>query len=120
MVVTAIARQSETPMIVRVGNSTIYAHVTAEIWDTTGTPEVLVDSATMPVSGYRVDHQPLASTAWFPSGINRDFFHNFIVDTVAAHTYAVRFTLTCGADDQNNYILWASDLRQVFWNIYKR
>jgi hypothetical protein len=117
-VITCICRQSETPVYFRVGNSTVWAKVEASIVNKTSS--TVIDAEELTVAGIRVEQQGMAGSPWLTFPHHRDFFHNFVVPTVSGNSYCVRFKLTCGADDSSNYILWASTLRQVFWQIYKR
>lgn len=118
-VITTICRQSETPVYFRVGNSTVWAKVRASIIDVTGGGTVL-DAQELTVAGVRVEQQGMSGGPWLTFPHHRDFTHNFILSTTSGRNYAVRFRLECGCDDFNNYILWASDYRQVLWQIYKR
>lgn len=118
MVITAICRQSETPVYFRVGNSSVWASVEAAIVNkTTG---ITIDAEELTVAGIRVEQQGVGPNAWLTFAHHRDFNHNFVIPTVAGNTYCVRFKLTCGADDPSNYILWATTLRQVLWQVFKR
>lgn len=118
-VVTCICRQSETPVYFRVGNSTVWAKVRASIIDVTGGGTVL-DAQELTVAGVRVEQQGMSGGPWLTFPHHRDFQHNFIMATTAGRSYAVRFRFECGCDDFSNYILWASDFRQVLWQVYKR
>jgi hypothetical protein len=122
MVITAICRQVETPIIFRMGNSMVYCGVEAAIKDVTDPPNpVILQQAPITVAGYRNDLMTISGVpSYISTGTTRDYYNNFLLDTEVGHTYAISFILFCGASDESNYILWNSDLRQVFWNVYKR
>lgn len=120
-VVTCIAREKEMPVVFHEGGSAVTAMMSASVIDVTDPDnEVLVDYAEMSVGAMRLDQFPVAPTQWVSSSHHRDFYHNFIVPTVSGRPYVIRFKMWCFCDNSDNYILWASNLRQVFWQVFKR
>lgn len=119
-VISCFGRHKEMPANFRVGGSVVTAMMSASILDTTDEPEVVADYAEMSVGAMRLDQFPVAPAQWISSTHHRDFSHNFIVPTVEGRTYAVRFKIWCFCDNPDNYVLYATDLRQVLWQVYKR
>ncbi|MGF7213096.1 hypothetical protein GGE65_007732 [Skermanella aerolata] len=119
-VVTCIAREKEMPVNFREGGSAVTAMMSASVLDVTDENEVLIDYAEMSVGAMRLDQFPVAPSQWVSSSHHRDFYHNFIIPTVMGRSYVIRFKMWCFVDNSDNYILWASNLRQVFWQVFKR
>jgi hypothetical protein len=116
-VISCYCRGHEAPKWFRVPSSSVWAEVTASIVDLSN--NTVVDSETLIVSGCRVEQQGIGS-AYLSFPLEIHFQHTFVMTTIASRNYAVRFKLEAHVDDGDNFILWATDLRQVFWQVFKR
>jgi hypothetical protein len=118
MVIDCWCRGVVSPKYFRMPDSSVWATVTAELVDITGGGTV-VDSETLIVTGGRVEQQGIAG-AYLTFDLDIHYQHKFILQTIAGRQYAIRFKLDAHVDDNSNFVLWATDLRQIVWQSFKR
>jgi hypothetical protein len=71
------------------------------------------------VNDYKLRTPETSDLAMFQ--FSRDYNNTFIIDTVAGTTYRIKFVFTVTTNGNNdNYVILATDLRQVLWSEFKR